>query len=72
MNLSTGAHTIIPFQRKYPLVLYIFTLVSNGVSHFTPFDTRVNMYNALVVHYFNYCSAVWGNINSGLADKLPE
>ena len=42
------------------------------VSHFIPFDTRVNMYNALVVHYFNYCSAVWGNINSGLADKLPE
>ena len=33
------------------------------VSHFIPFDTRVNMYNALVMPYFNYCSAVWGNIN---------
>ena len=29
------------------------------VSHFIPFDTRVNMYNALVMPYFNYCSAVW-------------
>ena len=30
------------------------------VSHFIPFDTRVN---ALVMLYFNYCSAVWGNIS---------
>ena len=22
--------------------------------------------------HFNYCSAVWGNINKGLADKLQE
>ena len=33
------------------------------VSHFIPFDTRVNMCNALVMLYFNYCSAVWGNIS---------
>ena len=32
------------------------------VSHFIPFDTRVNMYNAMVMPYFNYWSAVWGNI----------
>ena len=31
------------------------------VSHFIPFDTRVNMYNALVMPYFNYCCAVQGN-----------
>ena len=30
------------------------------------------MYNALVVPYFNYCCAVWGNINKGLADKLQK
>ena len=42
------------------------------VSHFIPFDTRVNMYNALVMPYINYCSAVWGNINKGLADKLQK
>ena len=29
------------------------------VSYFILFDTRVNMYNALVMPYFNYCSAVW-------------
>ena len=42
------------------------------VSHFIPFDTTVNMYNALVMPYFNYCGAVWGNINKGLADKLQK
>ena len=41
-------------------------------SHFIPLDTRVNMYNALVMPYFNYCGAVWGNINKGLADKLQK
>ena len=29
------------------------------------------MYNALVrMPYFNYCGAIWGNINKGLADTL--
>ena len=32
------------------------------VSHFIKFDTRVNMNNALVIPYFNYCGAVWGII----------
>ena len=41
------------------------------VSHFIPFDTRVSMYNALVMPHFNY-GAVWGNINKGLADKLQK
>ena len=36
------------------------------------FDTRVNMYNALVMPYFNYYGAVWGNINKGLAVKLQK
>ena len=40
------------------------------VSHFIPFDTRVNMYNALVMPYFS--SAAWGNINKGLAGKLQK
>ena len=30
------------------------------------------MYNTLVMPYFNYCGAVWGNINKGLADKLQK
>ena len=30
------------------------------------------MYSALVMPYFNYCSAAWGNINKGLADKLQK
>ena len=42
------------------------------VSHFIPFDTRVNMYNGLFMPYFNYYGAVWGNINKGLADKLQK
>ena len=42
------------------------------VSHFIPFDTKVNMYNTLVIPYFNYCSAVWGYIIKGLVDKLQK
>ena len=30
------------------------------------------MYNALVMPYFNCCSAVCGNNNKGLADKLQK
>ena len=42
------------------------------VSHFIPFDTRVNMYNALVMPYFNYCGAVWGNINKGTSRQTSK
>lgn len=31
-----------------------------------------NMYNALVVPYFNYRSTVWGNIGKGLSDKIQK
>ena len=42
------------------------------VSSTIPFDTRMNMYNALFVPYFNYCSTVWGNICKGLSDKVQK
>ena len=42
------------------------------VSTTIPFDTRMNMYNALVVPYFNYCSTVWGNIGKGLSDRIQK
>ena len=37
-----------------------------------PFDTRMNMYNALAMPYFNYCSTVWGNIGKRLSDKIQK
>ena len=42
------------------------------VSHLITFDTGVNVYNALVMPYFNYCSAVWGKIKKGLANTLQK
>lgn len=34
------------------------------------FDTRINMYNALVMRpYFNHCSTVWGIIGKIQSDK---
>ena len=30
------------------------------------------MFNALVMTYSNYCSAVWGNFDKRLADKLQK
>ena len=44
--------------------------VLKRISPFIPFETRMNVYNALVIPYFNYCSTVWGNIGIGLADKI--
>ena len=44
-----------------PHIHTISKKISTGIailrraSHFMPFDTRVNMYNALVMPYFNYC-----------------
>ena len=42
------------------------------VSTTIPFDTRMNMYNTLVMRYFNYCSTIWGNIGKGLSDKFQK
>ena len=46
-------------------IYYHFKKLSAGiailerVSHFILFDTRVSIYNALLMPYFYYCSAVW-------------
>ena len=66
-SLNWGAH-INTISKKISAGLAVL----KSVRHFIPFDTRVNMYNTLVMPYFNYCSAVWGNINKGLADKLQK
>lgn len=61
-----------------PTQSYHFKEISAGiailrrVSHFVQLDTKVKMYNALVMPYLNYCGAVWGNINKGLANKLQK
>ena len=46
--------------------------VLRRVSHIIPLETRLNMFNALVLPYFSYCSPVWGNIGKGLSDKLQK
>ena len=65
MNWRPHIHTIL---KKISAGIAIL----RRVSHFIKFDTRVNMNNALVIPYFNYCGAVWGNINKELADKLQK
>ena len=42
------------------------------VSTTIPFGTIMNMYNALVMPYFNYYSTVWGNIGKRLSDKIQK
>ena len=46
--------------------------VLKRISPLIPCGTRMNMYNALVMPYFNYCGTVWGNIGRGLADKIQK
>ena len=42
------------------------------VRHLVPFETLLIMYNSLALPYFDYCSAVWGNCNKELSDKLQK
>ena len=37
-----------------------------------PRDTLINMYNALVVPYFDYCSPVWGCIGKCQSERLQK
>ena len=55
-------------SKKISAGLAILKRVSTSI----PFDTRLNMYNALVMPYFNYCSTVWGNISKGLSDTFQK
>ena len=55
-------------SKKISAGLAILKRVSPTIS----FDTRMNMYNALVAPYFDYCSTVWGNIGKGLSDKIQK
>ena len=58
------------FSKKISAGLAIF----KRVSPILPFDTRVHncTMHQLVMPSFNCCSAVWGNINNELADKLQK
>ena len=51
-------------SRKISAGLAILKRVSTTL----PFDTRLNMYKALVIPYFNNCVTVWRNISKGLSD----
>ena len=46
--------------------------VLKSIRPFILFDTRMSIYNALVMPCFNYCSTVWENIGIGLADKIQK
>ena len=52
--------------------------VASGISaikhvrNFVPHETLLTIYRALVQPHFNYCSAVWGNCNKGLSEKLQK
>ena len=54
-------------QRKYLLVLQFWNA---SCSPSIPFDTRMSVYNALVMPCFKYWSTVRGNIGIALADKI--
>ena len=52
--------------------------VASGISaikrvrNFVFHETLLTIYRALVQPHFNYCSAVWGNCNEGLSEKLQK
>ena len=42
------------------------------VRPFIPKQTAIQIYNALIVPYFDYCSPVWDCLKGHLSDKLPK
>lgn len=72
-----GVH-IDEFLKWHSHVKVITKKISAGLAFlksirpFILFDTRMSMYNALVMPCFNYCSTVWGNIGIALADKIQK
>jgi len=65
---TLGVHIDESTSKKIFAGLAILKRVSTTV----PFDTRMNMYNALVMPYFNCCSTAWGNIGKRLSDKIQK
>ena len=43
-------------SKKIAVGLAVLTRIATIV----PFETRVNIYNALAISFFNYCSPIWG------------
>ena len=42
------------------------------VKSFVPYETLKNLYNSLVLPYFDYCSPLWDNCGSMLQEKLQK
>ena len=42
------------------------------VKPFVPWETLQNLYNSLVLPYFDYCSSLWDNCGSMLKEKLQK
>ena len=40
--------------------------------HLIPCNVLINVCDSLVQPYFNYCSVVWGNCDSGFSEKLQN
>jgi len=68
---SLGVH-IAESLNWHPHINATSKKISAGVAIFNLYHTRMNMYNALVMPYFNYCSTVWGNISKELLDKIQN
>ena len=63
---------LLPHINDVSKKIYASLAVLKRISAIIPFETRINIYNALVMPYFNYCSPVWDNIGKGLSDKLQK
>ena len=42
------------------------------VRPFVPYETLQNLYNSVVLPYFDYCSPLWDNYGSLLKDKIQK
>ena len=52
--------------KKYPLVSVFFMRASPFVS----MHTTIKIYKGLIEPHFDYCSAIWDDLNQQLSEKL--
>ena len=46
--------------------------IMKRVKPFIPYETLLNLYNSLVLPYFDYCSPLWDNCGSLLKEKIQK
>jgi len=66
-NLTWTSHILL-ISKKITTGLAILKRLGSIL----PLETRLCMYRALILPYFDYCSSIWDSTSKGMSDKLQR